>query len=111
MDFCTGGLLIAAPRLTFRLMGLAAASDTTFIRFVGAFVLSVGCCYFWGLYRFTLRSTWEFTALVRGCVGGFVVFAVVLQLLESRWMSVAVTDVGLAVLQIFFLKKGWVRDE
>jgi hypothetical protein len=111
MDFFTGVLLMTTPRLTFRLMGLAEVEDVAFVRFIGAFVASVGLTYLWGLYRGSLKTTWEFTALVRGCVGFFVTIAIARHVLELGWLTVAATDLGLAGLQVFFLQKGWVSDE
>jgi hypothetical protein len=110
MDFCTGILLIAAPRLTCRLMGLTAVSDFGFLPFVGAFVAAIGSSYLWGLRRGNLRGTWEFTALVRGIIGAFVAISVASGTMAAGWLPVAATDLGLALLQIVFLRKGWVRD-
>jgi hypothetical protein len=111
MDFCTGVLLIAAPEVTFRLMGLTAVSDPALVRFIGAFVAAVGALYLWALYRRKLRLAWEFTALVRSFIGCFVGLSVVLRTLEQGWVTVAITDFGLAGLQVYFLWKNWVYDE
>ena len=110
MDFSTGVLLIAAPQLTFRLMGLTAVSDLPLARFIGAFVAAVGALYLWALYRGKLRLAWEFTALVRSFIGCFAGLSVVLGSLEHGWVTVAITDLGLAGLQIYFLWKDWVYE-
>jgi hypothetical protein len=110
MDFSTGVLLIAAPAFTYRLMGLATVSDLALVRFIGTFVAAVGALYLWALYRAKLQVAWEFTALVRGFVGCFVGFSVVVGNMEHGWVAVAVTDLGLAGLQIYFLRKEWVLD-
>jgi hypothetical protein len=110
MDLCTGVLLIAAPKITFRLMGLSAVSDLALVRFVGAFVASVGALYLWALYRAKLRAAWEFTALVRSFIGYFVGISVILGTLEHGWVTVAITDLGLAGLQIYFLSRNWVHE-
>ena len=111
MDFSTGILLMADPRFTCRLMGLTAVSDTAFLPFVGAFVTAVGLSYLWGLWRRSLRATWEFTALVRCIIGIFVAIAVGRGSMAAGWLPVTVTDLGLSALQIIFLRNGWVRDE
>ena len=110
MDSCTGILLIFAPRLTCRLMGLSTITDVGFLPFVGAFVAAVGFSYFWGLRPGRLRLTWELTALVRSVIGTFVTVSILTGGLAPGWLPVAATDLGLALLQIVFLRKGWVRD-
>lgn len=110
MDACTGLLLIFAPRLTCRLMGLSAIPDVDFLPFVGAFVAAVGFSYFWGLRPGRLRATWELTALIRSVIGTFVSVSIVSGKLAPGWLPVAATDLGLALLQFGFLRKGWVRD-
>lgn len=111
MDSCTGLLLIFAPRLTCRLMGLSAMPDLGFLPLVGAFVAAVGFSYIWGLRRGRLRVTWELTALVRGVIGTFVAVSILTGRLAPGWLSVAAADLGLALLQTVFLRKGWVRDD
>jgi len=110
MDFCTGVMLMANPRFTCGLMGLRTLSEVGFLPWVGAFVAAIGFSYFWGLWRKQLRSTWEFTALVRCIIGVFVAISVATGNLAAGWLPVAVTDLGLALLQISFLRKGWIGN-
>ena len=110
MDLCTGILLMVNPRFTCRLMGLPTLSEVGFLPFVGAFVTAVGSSYLWGLWRRQLRSTWELTALVRFIIGVFVTISVASGTLATGWLTVAATDLGLALLQSIFLRKGWTRD-
>lgn len=110
-DALTGLLLLASPALTLALMGIApAVSAPIYLRFVGAFVGAVGLSY---LYPFLgaaarrasrLRTVLEVTALVRICVALFVSVAVAGRALEPAWVTVAVTDAGLALIQITLLR-------
>jgi hypothetical protein len=107
-------LLLAAPRLTLRLMGLAAApAEPVYLRFIGAFVAGVGLTYLVPVLRpadarsdALLASALLFTAVVRAAVGTFVAVAVVGGWLSWPWSSVCATDLGLAALQLVLLARG-----
>lgn len=109
-DAATGLLLVAAPALTLRLMGISALpAEPIFLRFVGVFVGAVGLAY---LYPFwldparrlaRLTGVLEMTALVRLLVGTFVAMSLVLGALALPWASVALTDLGLATAQLVLL--------
>jgi hypothetical protein len=115
-DTLTGALLIVAPALTLRMMGLHAPSEATpFLSFIGAFVLSVGlsCCYgAWLVYCSAnlqrLETVWLLTAITRSAVAIFVLSAVVSGNLEAGWSTVAVSDGSFAVIQAIGLRKGWL---
>ncbi len=110
-DSLTGALLVASPALTLRLMGIGTVpADPVYLRFVGVFVGAVGLSY---LFPFAgdlarramrLRTVLEVTALVRACVAAFVALAISSGALELAWASVAVTDAGLAAIQIGMLR-------
>lgn len=109
-DATTGLLLVAAPALTLRLMGISdLPAEPIFLRFVGVFVGAVGLAY---LYPFwldparrlaRLTGVLEITALVRLLVGTFVAASLVLGALALPWVSVALTDLGLATAQLVLL--------
>jgi hypothetical protein len=108
MDAATGAALVVAP--AFVLAGLRVPSvgpeTVVFLRWIGIFVGAVGLAYLWALLRGgvgPLRDAFAFTALVRALVGGFVAFEVIRGGLAPGWSLVAVTDLGLAALQRWFL--------
>lgn len=118
-DTSTGFLLLAAPALTLRLMGLHAlpASSMVFVSYVGAFVLSVGLACLYGAWLLTrpgagakLEVVWLLTAVTRGAVALFVVSSVATGSLEKGWLTVAASDGVLALLQVVGLAKGWLND-
>lgn len=112
MDACTGLLLLFAPTLTLRLMGLQAigAEARIFLSWMGAFVFGVGASYFLAL---RVRSAeegemiWKMTALVRAVIAMFVIAQVTRATLEPLWLSVAATDAFVALVQLVGLKRSW----
>jgi hypothetical protein len=117
-DTGTGLLLIVAPAWTLRLMGLTIIPrPVVFVRYIGVFVLSVGLTYLWAAARWPLTSRahlgwsaqWKITALVRTLVAVFVVGQVASSTLESRWISVALSDGAFAAIQWIGLRKGWLE--
>jgi hypothetical protein len=117
-DTGTGLLLIGAPAWTLRLMGLTIIPQpVVFVRYIGVFVLSVGVTYLWAQARWPLTShahigwstQWKITALVRTLVAVFVVWQIASSALESRWISVALSDGAFATIQWIGLRKGWLE--
>jgi hypothetical protein len=116
-DAVTGVLLLFAPTLTMRLMGLHAAPDTLpFLSYIGAFVLSVGlaCLYGAQLTRRKgsgqkLEAVWLLTAITRGLVALFIVWKISSDALELGWATVAFSDGALALLQTIGLDRGWLN--
>jgi hypothetical protein len=125
-DTTTGLLLVTRPDLTLNLMGIRdfaaidAAGGAIFLRWVGVFVGSVGLAYlypwFLGLgsvlpsnleLRSRLHTVFEVTSIVRCAVAAFVAVSVVTGALSWPWLSVAATDLTLAVLQVVALRGGW----
>ncbi len=117
-DASTGLLLVFAPALTLRLMRLTVAGDALpFLSYVGVFVLSVGLACFYGAYLTTrvvfsreLEVVWVLTGLTRALVAVFVVAKIHIGALESGWMTVAIADGAIALLQALGLGKGWLAD-
>jgi hypothetical protein len=113
MDTVTGILLIAAPALTLRLMLIARQpSETIWLRFVGAFVTGIGLTYLYALAAtrgrggILLAAVLEFTAIVRGAVGLVVGASVARGALPAAWLTVAVTDLALAIVQAVLVRQG-----
>lgn len=83
MDSSTGILLMLAPKITLQLMGIEAPLETIFLRWVGAFVFSVGLLYFLPLLknqadrgRWRIRACLTTTTLVRANIAVFVMVAI-----------------------------------
>lgn len=119
MDAGSGLLLICLPELALGCMGvhLPESGSMVFIRFIGAFVFSVGSLYLIGLWRvyiaeerMPLSVILGATAWVRLVVCVFTTFAIVSGALTPGWMTVPLTDGLLASLQIFFVMNGWIQE-
>ena len=108
LDSSTGVALMVLPSATLHLMLVPEPPHEAivYVRFLGAFVASVGSLYLWGLGRGTdrLRLVLTATLLPRGIVGGFVLTAVATGSLSLSWLSVTATDWGLVVLQVWLLQ-------
>jgi hypothetical protein len=119
MDTCSGLLLMFVPTLALRLMGVASPAEEAliFVRFIGAFVFSVGTLYFFAGQRFLCRGDSDSfclllgaTAWVRLVIFLFTVSAIVMRSLSLAWWTVPATDGTLAVLQIMFLwQVNWMK--
>jgi len=110
-DACTGILLVFAPVWTLHLMGMKNIPDPAdIISFVGIFVAAVGVSYFlvnredvagW-------KMQWKVTALVRLSVACFLTWKIFGAHWEMRWITVLLTDLVIAAVQIVGLKRGWL---
>ena len=112
MDAVTGLLLMFAPFLVFRGLGITPPSvGLVFVGWIGAFVAAVGLGYglVWIRAGFG-EPVWMFTALVRSVVAVFVAVRVLDGSLEARWMVVGVTDAAVAIVQVMILRAGWWRE-
>jgi hypothetical protein len=118
-DASTGVLLIVAPATTLHMMRLHAPQDALpYLSYVGVFVLSVGiaCLYGGGLLETRpvqvqkLEAVWLLTAITRGLVAIFVVAKIFSGLLEPGWITVALTDGAIALLQAIGLARGWLSN-
>ena len=113
MDTVTGLLLITAPLLVLRLLGIAPLLPEAliFLNWVGVFVLAVGLSY--GLV-FTGRargeSVWIFTGMVRILVAIFLSIRVISGAMEPAWLLVAVSDGFVAAGQCAVLLAGWWKE-
>lgn len=113
-DALTGLLLVAAPALVLRLLGVAQPQgDLVFLRFVGVFVGCVGLAY---LYPWLLRdgahrtgrvvTAVELTAVFRLAVALFLGVAVAAGGLDLPWATVGVYDALVAMAQLALLARG-----
>lgn len=115
-DTATGLLLTVAPDWTLGLMRVPPpGADPIWLRFIGAFVAGVGLIYLLpgrlatADRRAALSMILLSTAIVRATVGSFVTVALLSGALPPAWSSVAVTDLGLALLQAGLLVEGRTR--
>ena len=118
-DTSTGLMLVFAPAWTLNLMGLHRMPEpVVFASFIGVFVLSVGLAY---LYAASLpwtaanrplwKTVWLLTALTRSLVAVFLVWKIIGGQIEPGWITVALSDGALALIQWLGLGKGWLNRE
>ncbi|HRC86444.1 MAG TPA: hypothetical protein PK413_12615 [Thermoanaerobaculia bacterium] len=110
-DAATGIALLLAPLATLGLMGIEdGPRDPALLRFVGAFVLGVGAFYLRVLLGRPrpeqLATLLGGTALIRCLVGSYVSVALFAGWLPLPWVSVALTDLALALIQWTLLAGG-----
>ena len=110
-DAATGILLIAAPALVLRLLGISGPlADDVLLRFVGVFVACVGLAYLypWVLRtRGRLRTAMEITAGVRLAVAVFLAVAVLRGAMDEAWIPVGGYDALVAAAQLALLARGF----
>jgi hypothetical protein len=117
-DTATGMLLIFSPAFTLQLMRLSVPScSLPFLSYMGVFVLSVGIACLYGAYLTTrtsfaqkLEVVWLLTAITRGLVAVFIFWKLLSGVLEAGWMTVAVSDGALALIQSMGLSRDWLDD-
>jgi hypothetical protein len=113
MDAVTGLLLVVAPAMVLRMMGIAPVHPEgfVFLSWMGVFIGGVGLSYGFALRGGVAAETvWRITAMVRVLVGVFVISKCAAGDLTSAWLTVAVTDLVVAMVQWFGLRAGWWRE-
>lgn len=113
MDTVTGLLLMTMPAFTLQLMQVAIIpEDLAGMRFVGAFVFSIGTSYLlpWFSPTGPMRSNRFASALrvtrwVRVCIATFTTIAILTGVLHLSWISVPITDALLAAVQTWMLQR------
>lgn len=113
MDAVTGLLLVVAPALVLKLLGIAPPPPEAlvFLSWMGVFVAGVGLSY--GLVLGDRRrgpTVWQITALVRVLVGIFVLWRIADGSLVPLWAAVALTDLIVAGGQLAMLRAGWWEE-
>lgn len=115
MDTLSGLLLMTVPGWTLKLMHVPAVvpDALVFIRFIGAFVFAVGSLYWLGLCSVVVLSRWQglrgillVTAWLRTIIFIFTSLALLTGALPLAWLSVPLTDGGLAFFQFWVVLKG-----
>lgn len=113
-DALTGLLLVAAPELVLRLLGIARPEGSLgLLRFVGVFVGCVGLSYLhpWLHGRFSrsqrLAAALEMTAGFRLAAALFLAVAVPLGGMALPWITVGVYDAAVALIQLGLLGRGF----
>lgn len=120
MDAGSGLLLMLSPGAALGLMRVPAvvSEAEVFVRFIGAFVFSVGCLYLFAFRSFSLtrsRSHVQFvlwaTAWVRAVICLFTTLAILQGALSVEWITVPLTDGTLACVQVWIIWSGWIPDK
>jgi hypothetical protein len=117
-DAATGLLLVAAPGLVLRLLGIDRPDgDLVFLRFAGVFVGCVGLAYLYpwlwrdgARWNARLTTAIEITAGIRLAVALFLICAVASGALEPAWLTVGIYDAVIAILQLVLRARGAFAD-
>lgn len=114
-DTLTGLLLVASPSTTLAILGVGQPTPddpaTFFLRWIGVFVAAVGMAYLYPLLlppsarRRRLRPVLELTTLVRLGVALFLAARLVGGDADPAWVTVMLTDLGLALFQLEILRR------
>ncbi|MEO5917052.1 MAG: hypothetical protein ABIS50_22680 [Luteolibacter sp.] len=113
MDAVTGLLLIAAPALVLRMLGIAppSADALVFLSWMGVFITAVGLSYAMALGRRSRGETvWAFTAIVRILVALFLLAKILGGILPIPWGIVGLSDAVVGGIQIAILRMGWWKE-
>ena len=113
MDALTGLLLLASPALVLHGMGLALPSRDAlvFLNWIGVFVGGVGLSYAMAVgERRRGKAVWQVTALLRTLVAVFVIARIADGALAPVWLTVALTDLAVAVVQTAVVRAGWWEE-
>ncbi len=113
MDALTGLLLVFAPALALKSLGMAvpSADALVFVSWIGAFVGGVGLSYGMALGEWRRgRAVWQITALLRMLVAVLVMSRLAAHTLEAAWLTVALTDLVVAAVQMVVLRAGWWEE-
>lgn len=112
-DALTGFLLLVAPAWTLHVMRIPEIpADLVWMRWIGAFVFSVGAAYW---IPFRSRDPRDFTAMlaitawIRLVIGVFVAGSVATAALPRAWLTVSAVDLALAAIQWVLLRTGAFR--
>jgi hypothetical protein len=119
MDTTTGVLVAVAPVAAPGWFGVAVPGGdgaAILMRWIGVFVAAVGSSYLWAIATSDaatraqrLVGVWGATTIVRSGVGIFCAIAVALRQLEPVWLIVGCTDVAIAGVQAWGLRRGWLH--
>jgi len=112
MDAITGLGLIFIPTRTLSMMGVAPRVDVTLVSYIGIFVFAVGVSHFLAggfpnnpVTRERWKMIWKISALVRLCVGSFVLVKIITGQLDTPWIAVTATDLSVALVFLILLER------
>ena len=112
MDTLTGLCLIFLPAWTLNLMGVSPRTDHIFVSYIGIFVCAVGYSHFLAgpfptddTSRERWKTIWKISSLVRILVALFVLVKIMRSQFEPAWISVAATDLVVALILLNFLQR------
>ena len=113
MDGLTGLLLVVVPGLVLKLIGVVpvSADALVYLSWMGVFVGGVGLSYAIAVGDWRMgKAVWMVTALVRVLVAVFVAWRIVDGSLAGAWVTVALTDLVVAVVQMAVVRAGWWEE-
>jgi len=116
-DGLTGIMLMVSPVFTLKLMGIESIpSEPVYMSWIGAFVFGVGCSYFIPFLTSNpeiknrrMVGMFEFTAWIRIVIAVFTGLSIAHGSLDLAWITVTLTDLFLAAVQLSLLKYGAFR--
>jgi hypothetical protein len=112
MDTSTGLLLVISPKWTLSLLAIADPDPAglVYLGWIGVFVTCVGLSYALCLRGAAAAETvWTFTAVVRSGVALFLVGKIAMGELPAAWLTVAMVDALVAIIQWTGLRARWWR--
>jgi len=117
-DGLTGIMLMVMPVSTLVMMGVASpVVEPVYMRWIGAFVYSVGFSYFIPFLSCTPEarrrrsiSVLETTLWIRIVIATFTTVSIIRGELDITWMAVPLSDITLATIQVVLLKLGVFKE-
>ncbi|PCJ18217.1 MAG: hypothetical protein COB02_11555 [Candidatus Cloacimonadota bacterium] len=96
------------PTFVLQCLWIEPLSDISYLRFVGAFVFSVGTLYMLPLFDKTkdiVLLISKVTAILRINIFLFLIVTIALNIFDKSWLLVAFYDLFLACFQAFYSRK------
>lgn len=112
MDTATGLLLVISPKWTLSLLGIVEPEPAAlvYLGWIGVFVACTGLSYALCLRGAAAAETvWTFTAVVRCGVALFLIRKLATGELPAAWLTVAIVDAMVAMVQWTGLRARWWR--
>ncbi len=118
-DGLTGIMLMVMPVSTLVMMGVASpVAEPVYMRWIGAFVYSVGFSYFIPFLSCTPEtrrrrsvSVLETTLWIRIVIATFTTVSIIRGELDISWIAVPLSDVTLAAIQVTLLALGVFKED
>jgi len=109
MDSLTGAMLVLRPAAALDLLGVVPPPNESLVlvSWIGVFVTGVGLSYGMALGNPARgAAVWGITGMVRALVAAFLTIKILSGQLAPAWLTVALTDGIVAVVQFTALRTG-----